>query len=1113
MKLKSIIALLLIALCVSLTTLAVSAADVPSVAVGDLNGDGYINTTDVVVLRRFIAGGYDVELVPPTVGGCNHVEVIDPAVAPTCTVTGLTEGKHCAKCGEVFVKQEVVPVTDHSYVNGTCTVCGATNNLTEVIAEFSTLKSTYTSQNGYGRYYLENDYTRLVVLFDVASVEINNAKTADAAKAILNALKADIAAIPNVKSDADAIAVLVADLGDVETEVFTTSLEKKYTAELALAEFYCKYVNSKEEPHDVIRSVYQLSYGPYAEEIGLNKTITELRKADNKIEALSAFITDTLTADMARLYEAYGLKFDAEGDDLNAENEAIIVRAYYYYCCIAKVNGGDLSAADLAVEWDYLYDENGKVVKDENGNKVFDYSKPIKWFTAEEFIQIYVAPYLNATLTTAKDAAINTLYHNLTNGSGMPSDIYTNIVINTASVYSIPFADVEDDLENIADAFMEKIDAISYMKDYKGNASVSYALIDIWTMYVEAYVSAANSLIESAKAYAQEIYDDEYEWRVEMLEEQYEDRQDANSQLVLELKLSLLEANRNAFLANLQSVPTYTMDELNNTELLKKFDPGYRADDSAYNLYENYIYENGVDSDLIRYINNVYSAAMKQITSPSAGQEGQLNEAKFLLIEDLLQFRDRLDPTYDDADIYSISLRGSEIAYVNGENYKFGKYYSNTAKFEEMVAIIDTAIKEVQAIRAENFVDKNIQLKTPDSTIFGSNNRKKNLYWVNEEAKNWFYAEDPGFTWLVNDERSSGSGKVISNNSSSGDFITVDNTGIPVTVLQTAEQQAILAAQTIYANAFNDVHQMIITLDTTNYAVQACKKITGTNEFKAIRANVKNNAELLAEIDAYAAVYTDKITSLAAEKKYGFAGNSFKSLASTNSYIDKVDNGAAFTFNATDLINAENYNHEMVVSQLQSYVDKFAQTFYMDESRTTSAVVELWNYRNYTVQYITEVVNSYKNIYKSTVINGVTHIDQVPGALYVYDRDLQAASAKGLAFEENLDALLTEYTAKIMAVKLNTQLAIKDYYGNQLCAKAGSFAWNFETARRSINAYVVDLLGREAAGEFNYGVTNPYSNTTYTAPDGMMYNSGDSRVFNAFKSIYLEDYNAYTPAR
>ena len=52
-----------------------------------------------------------------------HTEAIDAAVAPTCTETGLTEGKHCSVCNEVLVEQEVLQTIPHNYVDGVCTRC------------------------------------------------------------------------------------------------------------------------------------------------------------------------------------------------------------------------------------------------------------------------------------------------------------------------------------------------------------------------------------------------------------------------------------------------------------------------------------------------------------------------------------------------------------------------------------------------------------------------------------------------------------------------------------------------------------------------------------------------------------------------------------------------------------------------------------------------------------------------------------------------------------------------------------------------------------------------------------------------------------------------------
>ena len=83
-----------------------------------------------------------------TIPAAGHTEVIDKAVAATCTKTGLTEGKHCSVCNAVIKAQEVVPAKGHKYVDtvvkSTYTAKGYTLHKCSVCGE--SYKDTYTAK-------------------------------------------------------------------------------------------------------------------------------------------------------------------------------------------------------------------------------------------------------------------------------------------------------------------------------------------------------------------------------------------------------------------------------------------------------------------------------------------------------------------------------------------------------------------------------------------------------------------------------------------------------------------------------------------------------------------------------------------------------------------------------------------------------------------------------------------------------------------------------------------------------------------------------------------------------------------------------------------------------
>ena len=88
------------------------------------------------------------EIVPAK----RHTEVIDKAVEPTCTKTGLTEGKHCSVCNAVLVEQEVVKAKGHSWDSGKITIaptCTKTGVKTYICTECDATKTETASATGH----------------------------------------------------------------------------------------------------------------------------------------------------------------------------------------------------------------------------------------------------------------------------------------------------------------------------------------------------------------------------------------------------------------------------------------------------------------------------------------------------------------------------------------------------------------------------------------------------------------------------------------------------------------------------------------------------------------------------------------------------------------------------------------------------------------------------------------------------------------------------------------------------------------------------------------------------------------------------------------------------
>lgn len=77
-----------------------------------------------------------------------HTEVVDKAKTPTCTETGLTEGKHCSVCGEVLIAQKIVSAKGHTLKEVAETPATCTANGVKAHYQCSMCKKNFADKNG-----------------------------------------------------------------------------------------------------------------------------------------------------------------------------------------------------------------------------------------------------------------------------------------------------------------------------------------------------------------------------------------------------------------------------------------------------------------------------------------------------------------------------------------------------------------------------------------------------------------------------------------------------------------------------------------------------------------------------------------------------------------------------------------------------------------------------------------------------------------------------------------------------------------------------------------------------------------------------------------------------
>lgn len=934
-------------------------------------------------------------------------------------------------------------------------------DITAQVAELSSLKLKYVVTMA--NYYIGDNYARITNIFDVASLQMNNAKTVAAAEDILAQVKVDAEAIPNAQNVANAFKAQVDALGDIETEVFTTSVTKVKAARKALDAFEEDY------------AAFTKADANWDKTLGIRTQKNELAKAENKIAALTSYIQNALTDDMNEMYVLSGKRIKTPNVFNNTWKE-LVSRAYYEYQVLSIVNGGDVSDADLPIAWEYKYDEEGNIVKDDNG-KVYDKTKPIDFFTTEQMMDVYVLPWADEEFEDEKDYWIDQLKVLIEDTaivnvvkSRIPADISLKVAGTTIYKADL-FKDAEADIEDYFDAFEDELKALSYAADYKASGTLADAKHDLFQRTVKAYAAALADVAPAFKAAADELINTMTEEEIDKLSA--DDKYYARDLERLNVQLTNAQAKVDA-------ITSYALDEI-STEAVRVAYAKFIGANTAEEIKSVPSLNDVLDDERLNdkqkwlavqvYLEKVAAMGIANAINGTSGNatidetDYELADLLQTMIDDLTDFKDKfLEEDGANYDTY----KGDEItSIITGETT-----YKNAAKLAALKTDVEKAIAELSAIKSSDYADKEVTMLNPtkDREYNGSKTAEKApLYFQSAAAKQ--YAIDNGLT-----------GKELYENSTyRSQLLTKTATSWPVTYTYTAAEQAMMAASDLYKAAYDNAANVLLGCTKLKYAgtVLTAKGSVVYN----LKGLVAGNAALTAEVDALANYYVAKI-----DKAMVIDSDDY---VSENPYIydtEKKDEPdhitvADFTPSSTQ-VPKDIADAVAEADKWQAKCNNNEKNEYADTTITNLRT--LWEHKTKVANEVATEVAKAKNTYKmvasatgtaSTDIkvvsawntwisgDGATKAFHYDDETYNSNKELLEQkiepSAKAATYEAAIDSLISQYTTKIMGVTMdNAEKEVKNWVGQTLFAKA-KVGYSFDKAKKLVDAYQKDILGSE----------------------------------------------------